>query len=143
MARTDDTPGVFVDPVFDELYATLTAEGRAGDVAALRVGATIEDLDLRDLAAMRARTTEPDALALHDSLSCGSRNHLRSLVVQLGSRGETYEAVYVSPDELVRSSARRARRAGPDGGQHGGGGCAIPRPWRSASRSGKAWATTS
>lgn len=110
---TDDTPGAFVDPVFDELYATLTAEGRAGAVAALRVGATIEDLDLRDLAAMRARTTEPDALALYDSLACGSRNHMRSFAMQLSSRGETYEAVYIPADELAAILGSPREMCGP------------------------------
>lgn len=97
---TDDTPGVFRDPVFIDLYATLTAQGRMGAVAALTVGATIEDLDLRDIREMEARTTDAEALALYGSLACGSRNHMRSFASQLDSRGVTYEAAYITPAEL-------------------------------------------
>jgi hypothetical protein len=68
----DDTPGVFQAPAFQALYASLTLEGRMGDVAALRVGATIEDLDLRDIQEMRARTSDAAALALYDNLACGA-----------------------------------------------------------------------
>lgn len=98
---TDDTPGVFQAPAFQALYASLTLEGRMSDVAALRVGATIEDLDLRDIQEMRARTSDAAALALYDNLACGSRNHMRSFAGQLESRGERYEAAYVTPAELA------------------------------------------
>lgn len=105
---TDDTPGVFRDPVFVDLYATLTAQGRMGEVAALTVGATIEDLDLRDIREMEARTTDAEALALYASLACGSRNHMRSFVSQLASRGDSYEAAYLPAEEItsIVSSAR-------------------------------------
>lgn len=98
---TDATPGAFTDPTFDELYATLLGDGRASEVAALRVGATIEDLDLHDIATFRSRTTEPDALALYDSLACGSRNHLRSFSMQLSSRGISYDAQKITAGELA------------------------------------------
>ena len=98
---TDDTTGVFRAPVFQELYASLTLEGRMSDVAALRVGATIEDLDLRDIREMQARTMDASALALYDNLACGSRNHIRSFTGQLESRGERYEAMYITPAELA------------------------------------------
>ena len=71
------------------------------DVAALRVGATIEDLDLRDIREMRTRTSDAAAVALYNNLACGSRNHMRSFAGQLESRGERYEAVYVTPAELA------------------------------------------
>lgn len=98
---TDDTPGVFRDPVLAGLYEALSTEGAMGDGEALRVGATIEDLDLRDIAQMRTRTTEIDVLALYDSLACGSRNHMRSFSMQLVSRGLTYEPSYISAAELA------------------------------------------
>jgi hypothetical protein len=98
---TDDTPGVFQAPAFQALYASLTLEGRMSDVAALRVGATIEDLDLRDIQQMQARTSDAAALALFDNLACGSRNHMRSFAGQLESRGERYVAAYLTPAELA------------------------------------------
>ena len=103
-----DVAGSFRDPTLAGLYDALVAQGQASEVEALRVGATIEDLDLHDLAQMRARTTEPDALALYDTLACGSRNHMRSFVSQLASRGDSYEAAYLPAEEItsIVSSAR-------------------------------------
>lgn len=98
---TDDAPGAFTDPTLDALHTTLVEQGRGDAVAALRVGATIEDLDLHDIATFRSRTTEADALALYDSLACGSRNHLRSFAMQLDSRAVTYEAQYIAATELA------------------------------------------
>jgi hypothetical protein len=45
----DDTVGVFVNPQLAGLYVELVATGRRTEVASLEVGATIEDLDLRDI----------------------------------------------------------------------------------------------
>ena len=98
---TDGTPGVFQAPAFQALYASPTLEGRMSDVAALRVGATVEDLDLRDIQEMRARTSDAAALALYDNLACRSRNHMRSFAGQLESRGERYVAAYLTPAELA------------------------------------------
>ncbi len=110
---TDDSVGVFLDPVIAGLYEALTAEGRMGDVAALRVGATIEDLDLRDIREMSARTTEPAALDLYATLSCGSRNHMRSFASQLEARGESYTAAYISAAELSAILASPREMCGP------------------------------
>jgi len=96
----DDTVGAFVDPTLDGLYVDLVASGQTDDVSALEVGATIEDLDIRDIEEMAARTDDVDALALYDSLSCGSRNHMRAFIGQLESRGETYVPQYISVDEF-------------------------------------------
>ncbi|MFO0682305.1 MAG: DUF2202 domain-containing protein [Sandaracinus sp.] len=98
---TDDTPGAFIDPTLDALHTSLVEQGRGDAVAALRVGATIEDLDLHDIATFRSRTTEADALALYDALACGSRNHLRSFAMQLDSRGVAYTAQSIPADELA------------------------------------------
>jgi hypothetical protein len=45
----DDTPGVFADPLFAELYAELTEAGSTSLLEALKVGARVEEMDIADL----------------------------------------------------------------------------------------------
>lgn len=109
----DDTVGVFVNPQLAGLYVELVATGRRTEVASLEVGATIEDLDLRDIEDMMARTSDVGVLATYEALACGSRNHLRSFSSQLGSRGVTYAPHYLSQidyDAIVSSDRESCGR---------------------------------
>lgn len=102
------TPGTFTDPDIQALYTTLVAQGSTSLVAALTVGATIEDLDIADLQA-RATTT-PDIALVYANLEKGSRNHLRAFVKQLTSNGATYTPTYISQtdfDAIVSSDIER------------------------------------
>lgn len=83
-------PGTFESATFTSLYAALVAQGRASSVAALQVGAEIEELDIKDLREMRALFTQADVLATLDLLEQGSRNHLRAFWRQLQMSGGTY-----------------------------------------------------
>lgn len=91
----DDSVGAFVNADLAGLYLALIERGLASEQAALEVGATIEDLDIRDLEQMRGRTDDPVALALYEALECGSRNHLRSFTAQLTTRGVAYQPQYL------------------------------------------------
>lgn len=104
---TDDTVGAFVNPVLAQLYTDLVQLGLGSPLAALTVGATIEDLDLHDIIGMMERTTARDILRVYESLTCGSRNHMRAFVGQLALLGATYEAQYITAAELedILSSA--------------------------------------
>ena len=92
----DDTVGAFVNPQLAALYTQLVTTGDASEIAALEVGATIEDLDLRDIAEMSTRATEPGVLAMYATLACGSRNHLRAFTSQLAMRGTSYTPQYLT-----------------------------------------------
>lgn len=96
---TDDTVGVFVDPTIAKLYADLTAKGQDSVTGALTVGAIIEDLDISDLETRIAETDNQDIKLVFENLMRGSRNHLRSFVAQLKSRGQTYTPQYISASE--------------------------------------------
>lgn len=82
--------GSFADATFQSLYGALTARGATSSVAALQVGAEIEELDISDIRAMRMEVTQPDIIATLDNLERGSRNHLRSFWRQLKSAGAGY-----------------------------------------------------
>jgi hypothetical protein len=82
--------GEFEDPALQTLYNTLMTMGRVSLIEALKVGALIEETDIRDINAKKAVTDEADILQTYDSLLCGSRNHLRAFNEQLLAQGVTY-----------------------------------------------------
>lgn len=96
---TDDTIGVFKNETLQALYTNLVAQGQTSDVAALRVGATIEDLDIKDLQDLLNKTDNQDIALIYENLMRGSRNHLRSFTKQLTMRTETYEPQYISIED--------------------------------------------
>jgi len=95
---TDDSIGVFTNKDLAVLYTTLVSEGRKSPVDALRVGALIEDLDIRDLQSYITQTDNDDIRLVYENLMRGSRNHLRSYVSQIESRGATYEPQYITAE---------------------------------------------
>lgn len=110
---TDDTPGVFQNPAVQKLYNDLTAQGNISIVEALKVGATIEDMDIYDLNEKLASTDNDDITAVYSNLKNGSENHLRAFVFQLTALGATYTPQYITLDEynqILTSFNGKARR---------------------------------
>ena len=101
---------------FTDKYAEFTTRGSKNELAALYVGALIEELDMRDIAVcpvvmMDAGYPEPCGLEYTDEsalintyshLIDGSENHLRAFVGQIEAViGEgSYEAQYLSQQEV-------------------------------------------
>jgi len=109
----DDSAGAFTDETFTELYAELTQAGVESEVDALRVGARIEDLDIRDIEQMLTRTDDAEVQETYRLLLCGSRNHMRAFTRLLQARGEAYAPQYISSDryeEIVRGDHERCGR---------------------------------
>ncbi len=92
---TNNDYGVFVSQDLQQLYNTLVAKSDSSLTDALEVGALIEDLDLHDIDQFKAHTTKVDLIEVYEKLSCGSRNHLRSFVGQLGS----YQPLYINQSQ--------------------------------------------
>jgi len=92
----DNGPGVFGDATLQQLYLDLTAQGSISLNDALIVGATIEDLDIKDLQDALERTDNEDITTVYQNLMKGSRNHLRSFVALLSGNGIAYEPQFVS-----------------------------------------------
>ena len=97
---TDPTAGVFTDPELQGLYTTLTAQGVLSLIDALTVGATIEDMDIKDLQDLIIQTDNADISLVYANLLRGSRNHLRAFTYRLSLLGVTYVAQYITPEEL-------------------------------------------
>lgn len=105
---TDETIGVFRNETFSKLYQDLVKQGSLSLVEALKVGALIEELDIKDL--QERATTTADIDLVFQNLERGSRNHLRAFTRQLSQRGETYIPIYISQyefDEITSSEIER------------------------------------
>ncbi|NOX19149.1 MAG: DUF2202 domain-containing protein [Chlorobi bacterium] len=108
----DDTPGVFQNEDLGALYTQLTAAGDASLLEALKVGATIEDLDIKDLMDYEDEVDNQDIIFVYDNLTRGSRNHLRSYYSQILNNGGTYDPQYISQelfDYIVNSPKETGR----------------------------------
>ncbi|MDB4297158.1 DUF2202 domain-containing protein [Flavobacteriaceae bacterium] len=87
--------GIFSNNELQSLYNDLTSKSDTSLSKALEVGVTIEDLDINDINIFKSHTTKSDLINVYNNLSCGSRNHLRSFVGQLGN----YTPIYISQSE--------------------------------------------
>ena len=92
--------GVFQDPHVQELFNALMAQGQTSLIAALTVGATIEDLDIQDLQTRIAATDNADIALVFNELMKGSRNHMRAFISQLTKQGVTYTPQYITQAEF-------------------------------------------
>ncbi len=119
---TDPTAGVFTDPGMKELYDKLVAQGSQSLVDALKVGATIEDLDLKDLYELIKTTDNTDIKFVYQNLAKGSRNHLRAFVSRLSLAGVTYQAQYLTQEEIndIITSPRERGQVDENGNQVSG-----------------------
>ena len=118
---TDDSVGVFKNSDLQKLYDDLTTRGLVSLEDALTVGAIIEDLDIADLQKQIAQTDNDDIKLVYENLMRGSRNHLRSFVSQLTSKGVTYVPRYITQsefDSIVASTQETGSGAGRGWGEN-------------------------
>lgn len=75
-----------------------TSGGKVSPVAALYVGAWIEERDMLDIMQAIANTSRADIVGVYTNLLCGSRLHLRAFVKRLGSDDYEPQILYSSDD---------------------------------------------
>jgi hypothetical protein len=127
--------GVFQNEGLRELYADLVKQGESSLKAAVRVGMTIEDLNIRDLERAAASTDNSDLKLVYQNLKQASENHMRAFVRQLAAAGESYTPQYITPaafSDIVAGSQQTGMGFGAGGnGQRGRGrGNNGVCPWR-------------
>jgi hypothetical protein len=93
--------GVFQNEALQILYNDLIRQGESSLNAPLKVAATVEDLDIRDLEKAAAATDNEDLKLVYGNLQRASENHIQTFVGQLEAVGESYTAQYVSPATLL------------------------------------------
>lgn len=111
----NDVVGVFTNTDLAALYNELVEQGSVSLSAALTVGATIEDLDIRDLDTALSRTDNDDIAAVYQRLKAGSENHLRAFARQLTKAGEVYTPAYISEADyqtIVTANTTRGNNSG-------------------------------
>lgn len=106
--------GVFTNATLQKLYNELIVQGLTSLTNALKVGATIEDLDIFDLETALTKIESQDIRTVYGNLNRASRNHLRAFYSNLESSGETYAAQFISQDgfDTIINSPKES------GGQH-------------------------
>lgn len=106
----NDEIGAFQNEVLAGLFNQLTEAGNVSLLEALKVGATIEDLDIKDLIEHSTETESEDILLVYNNLTKGSRNHLRSYYGQITRNGGTYAPQFISQelfDSIINSPKER------------------------------------
>lgn len=107
-------PGEFQDARLAALYTDLVAKGKVSLAEALKVGATIEDLDLADVGKALSGADNRDVDAVMQNLAKGSRNHLRAFAGRLQALGVPYVAQYLPAEEVARILAAPRERGAVD-----------------------------
>lgn len=87
--------GTFATPSFQSLHDSLVAASAVSLVEALKVGAEIEELDIRDIEAQKIGIDNADILLVYEHLLRGSRNHLRAFMKVLAQQGGIYTPKYI------------------------------------------------
>lgn len=116
----DDGQGVFQTQAFTDLYEQLIESGSTSLVAALKVGAKIEELDLVDLRASIESVNDAVLIKVYGNLERATRNHLRAFAKQIQANGGTYTAEHLSQEEFDAIAASPMERG--MGGQAKGQG---------------------
>lgn len=102
--------GVYDNATLQGLYAQLVAAGNVSLVDGLKVGATIEELDMLDIHTHLASVDNQDIKLVYVNLLKGSRNHLRSFYQTLLQQGGSHTAQYLTQaefDAIVNSDMER------------------------------------
>lgn len=88
--------GVFQNATLQSLYNKLVAAGSVSLVEGLKVGATIEEVDMIDINKALLEVDNQDITLVYQNLLKGSRNHLRAFVSNLDKQGVTYVPQYMA-----------------------------------------------
>lgn len=93
-----EEPGKFRNKELAELYDSLVAKGSESLVAALEVGAFIEEVDIKDLQELLEEKPEAQIATVYENLLWGSENHIRAFTRNLSFRDKKYTPKVISPE---------------------------------------------
>lgn len=91
--------GVFNNAALQSLYNQLKSQVDISASESLKVGATIEELDINDIDDFIANTSNSQLLNMYEKLNCGSKNHIRSFTSQIISSGNVFVPQYITVQE--------------------------------------------
>ena len=99
--------GEFSNEELQKLYNDLIASGKGSLIEALKVGATIEEVDIIDLDDAIKECDVDTIITVYQRLRTGSTHHLKAFVKNLSVQGVEYSPQYLSRevyDEIINSS---------------------------------------
>lgn len=96
----ENIPGIYESEELQSLYNQLTTQGSISLIEGLKVWATVEDLDIKDLEDFMSQTDNEDILLAYQNLTKGSRNHIRSFIRNIERQWWTYMAQFLTQEEL-------------------------------------------
>jgi hypothetical protein len=76
--------------------------GTGSSIEALKAGAKIEELDLKDLHDRMKEKSRKDILEVYEYLAMGSENHLRAFCRKLKMLGISYEPEFLDKKEFTK-----------------------------------------
>lgn len=115
--------GQFTNPELQALYTQLVAQGSASLADALKVGAAIEEIDIRDLQTRMSQTDNADIQQAYTNLMNGSYSHLKAFTgTLLNQTGETYVPQYLTAEQYQTIISSAGNGQGNSGGGQGTGG---------------------
>jgi hypothetical protein len=82
--------GVFTNAEINKLYSVLIEQGNKSAIDALKAGAEVEEVDIKDLMQAIKDTDNNDIKFVYNNLLNASGNHLRAFMRNIERRGETY-----------------------------------------------------
>jgi hypothetical protein len=117
--------GQFTNPDLQALYTQLIAQGSLSVGDALKVGAAIEEIDIRDLQTRMAQTDNADVQQAYTNLMNGSYNHLQAFTSNLlNQTSETYVPQYLTAEQyqtIITSTVSNGQGNGSGQGTGGQG----------------------
>lgn len=90
--------GKFRNKELTGLYDSLITKGSVSLIAALEVGAYIEEVDIKDLNDLLALNSDSTIAIVYENLLRGSGNHLRAFTGQLAFRDLDYKPAILTPE---------------------------------------------
>ena len=97
-----DRRGKFSDPALQKAYDDLLKQGLTSRAEAAKVGALVEEMDIKDLREAIALTDNKDLKLVYVNLEKGSRNHLRAFGRQLARENVHYTASHMPQAEVEK-----------------------------------------
>ncbi len=112
--------GVFTNPELQALYDELIERGSRSLEEALKVGALIEEVDIKDLKEWLSKVDNADIIQVYENLMRGSRNHLRAFTSVLRQYGVTYQPQVLSMEEYTSIISGEMETGMGEGPRRGG-----------------------
>ena len=105
--------GEFTNSDLQKLYEQLVAQGSQSLTEALKVGISIEEIDIRDLQTRLTETSSPDIQLVYNNLLRASENHLRAFTTNLQRQtGGSYSSQGLGTGAVSAPGQRGGRRWG-------------------------------